>query len=141
MNILFLLSPKIKTSYLESDMTVRQGLEKFKAHGYSAVPVLDKEGYYIGTVSEGDFLKFIIESGNADIHSMESEQIISIIRRDFNPPISIDASLDELLEHLMDKNFAPVIDGRSCFVGIVTRKSVLEYLRKTVDSRSLEWSK
>ena len=137
MNVPFLLSPKINTAYLESNMTVRQGLEKFKVHGYSAVPVLDSDGHYFGTVSEGDFLRFILQDGAVDLRVMENVKICDIIRRDFNPPISIDASLDDSLAHLMDTNFAPVVDGRDCFVGIVTRKSVIEYLRKT--SGSIEW--
>ena len=139
MNVPFLLSPKINTAYLESHMTVRQGIEKFKAHGYSAVPVLDGNGHYFGTVSEGDFLRFILSAGGVDLREMENKRICDIIRGDFNPPVSIDASLDEILAHLMDTNFAPVVDGRDCFVGIVTRKSVIEYLRKKPDA--VEWGR
>lgn len=137
MNLPFLLSPKINIVYLESGMTVRQGIEKFKVHGYSAVPVLDSEGHYVGTVSEGDFLRFILSCGDVDLRKMEKASICEIIRKNFNPPVSIDASLDEILAHLLDTNFAPVVDGRECFVGIVTRKSVIEYLRKASDT--IEW--
>ena len=56
MNILSLLMPKTLVAYIEEDDTIRQGLEKMRAHGYTAIPVLSKDGHYMGTVSEGDFL-------------------------------------------------------------------------------------
>ena len=37
-----------------------KGLEKMHAHGYTAIPVITRDGKYIGTVSEGDFLWYII---------------------------------------------------------------------------------
>ena len=56
MNIVMLLKPKSEVAYIREESTLRQGLEKMKAHGYSALPVLNKHGEYTGTVSEGDFL-------------------------------------------------------------------------------------
>ena len=56
MNIAFLLQPKNDTAFLYDDFTLRQGLEKMKHHGYTAIPVIDREGKYVTTISEGDFL-------------------------------------------------------------------------------------
>ena len=56
MNLLFLLKPKATVAYLSSECTMRQGLEKMRAHGYTAIPVISPSGEYLGTVSEGDFL-------------------------------------------------------------------------------------
>lgn len=130
MNVPMLLSPKVSTAYLEYNATLRQGVEKFRAHGYSAVPVLNEDGYYMGTVSEGDFLKYILNKGKLSLKDLESVRICDILRDGFNDPVNIDASIDDLIDRLMDSNFVPVIDGRGCFVGIVTRKRMLEYLRK-----------
>ncbi|MCI9450368.1 MAG: CBS domain-containing protein [Clostridiales bacterium] len=130
MNVPMLLSPKVSTAYLEYNATLRQGVEKFRAHGYSAVPVLNEDGYYMGTVSEGDFLKYILNKGKLSLKDLESVRICDILRDGFNDPVNIDASIDDLIDRLMDSNFVPVVDGRGCFVGIVTRKRMLEYLRK-----------
>lgn len=130
MNVPMLLSPKVSTAYLEYNATLRQGVEKFRAHGYSAVPVLNEDGYYMGTISEGDFLKYILNKGKLSLKDLESVRICDILRDGFNDPVNIDASIDDLIDRLMDSNFVPVVDGRGCFVGIVTRKRMLEYLRK-----------
>ena len=47
MNILFFLTPKEKVSHIFNDDTLRQVVEKMEFHGYSAIPLLDKEGKYI----------------------------------------------------------------------------------------------
>ena len=46
-NILQLLKPKAMTSYIYEDCTVRQAIEKMKHHGYTAVPVINKDGSYV----------------------------------------------------------------------------------------------
>ena len=35
--------------------------------------------------------------------------------------------MKDLLLMVMNQNFVSVIDDRDCFIGIITRKSVLEY--------------
>ena len=56
MNIAYFLLPKSRIAYLYDDFTIRQGLEKMRNRGYTAIPVITRDGRYVGTVSEGDFL-------------------------------------------------------------------------------------
>ena len=56
MNVLFFLTPKSEVAYLKDEWTLRQGIEKLEYSGYSAIPMIDKEGRYLGVVTEGDFL-------------------------------------------------------------------------------------
>lgn len=56
MNIAFFLLPKQEVVCLTLDSTLRQTLERMEYHRYTAVPVLDKNGQYAGTVTEGDLL-------------------------------------------------------------------------------------
>ena len=141
MNIPLLLSPKVKTAYLESDMTLRQALEKFRAHGYTAVPVLTSDGYYKGTVSEGDFLRYILEVGEVSMKDMESAKLSDIMTRDTVPSLNVDSSIEELTERLFSANFVSIVDARGCFIGIVTRKSLLEYFKRQIsyDPAENEW--
>ncbi|HCU08265.1 MAG TPA: CBS domain-containing protein, partial [Clostridiales bacterium] len=44
MNIAFFLIPKRDVAFLYDDYSLRQGLEKMKHHGYTAIPVINKEG-------------------------------------------------------------------------------------------------
>ena len=56
MNILFFLTPKEDVAHVDEDDTMRQVLEKMEHHGYTAIPLLSREGKYIGTITEGDLL-------------------------------------------------------------------------------------
>ena len=60
MNVIMLLKPKDTVKYIYDNYTLRQGLEKMRAHGYTAIPVINADGEYVGTVNEGDFLYNII---------------------------------------------------------------------------------
>ena len=59
MNILFFLTPKEDVAHVDEDDTMRQVLEKMEHHGYTAIPLLGREGKYIGTMTEGDLLWFL----------------------------------------------------------------------------------
>lgn len=52
MNIAKIMIPKISTVFLYEKDTIRQGLERFMVHGYTAVPVLNDQEQYIGSVTE-----------------------------------------------------------------------------------------
>ncbi len=127
MNILFLLKPKHEVAYLVSDCTVRQALEKMRASGYTAVPVIDKEGKYVGSVAEGDFLWLVLNCGEGALKSTEHMPLGSVKPRVVNKAVSISAKLEDLLLLTMNQNFVPVVDDRNIFIGIITRKDVLQY--------------
>ena len=99
MNIAFLLQPKNDTAFLYDDYTLRQGLEKMKHHGYTAIPVIDRDGKYVTTISEGDFLWFILrtqEGGDLEevpVQKLEDTLIRDVMHEDKNPPVPITARL------------------------------------------------
>lgn len=127
MNALFLLKEKNTVSYLLSDNTLRQGLEKLRAHGFTALPVIAVDGEYIGCISEGDFLWSVLEQNDTNIKSLEHILIQDIIRRDWNPPVRIDIQMSELLDRVINQNFVPVVDDRNKFIGIITRRDIICY--------------
>ena len=127
MNILFLLKPKVEIAYIYDHSTLRQGLEKMKFHGYTALPVISDSGLYVGTVSEGDFLWHIIESGKGAMQKQEEYTVSEIIRKGWNPAVKVTATMDELLLRVMDQNFVPVTDDRGTFIGIITRRDIIKY--------------
>lgn len=127
MNLFYLLKPKSSVAYLYKTNTIRQGLEKMRIHGYSAIPVIDDNGEYIGTVSEGDFLWHILKYKKEDIKSQEQYSIIDIVNEERNRPVKTNVTMDELLLRVMDQNFVPVIDDRNMFIGIITRKDIIKY--------------
>lgn len=127
MNVIKLLKPKDTVKYIYSKNTLRQGLEKMRANSYTAIPVITKEdGKYVGTVSEGDFLYYILDVGSEGMKEQEKYYVSDIIRKDFNPAVRIDVTMDELLERSMQQNFIPVVDDTGTFIGIVTRQDIIK---------------
>ncbi|MCR5368566.1 MULTISPECIES: CBS domain-containing protein [Eubacterium] len=136
MNISFFIQPKIYVAHLYEDFTIRQGMETMKYHGYSAIPVLNRENEYLGTISEGDFLWTICNFETLDIMerspvSLENLRIADINFRRNYPAVTIDTSMEELVERAMNQNFVPVVDDRNVFIGIITRKDIIKYLQST----------
>lgn len=130
MNILFFLTPKETVAYVEEDDTLRQVLEKMEHHGYTAIPLLAKNGRYIGTITEGDLLWFLKDRNFPDLKLLEEMPITSIERRRDNQAVCIRASMEDLFDKVTNQNFVPVVDDKQVFIGIVTRKDLLLYLAK-----------
>lgn len=115
-----LLKPKSAVSFIYSDLSVKEGLKEFISNGYTAVPVIDRDGMYVGVVSERDFLYRFLEK------STDDEAVITDIIHDTRfEAVTIDADMDELFTRIIEQNFVPVVDSRGMFSGIVTRKDVL----------------
>lgn len=129
MNLPMLLCPKVNTEYLMAESSVGKALEKFRASGYNALPVLWEDGRYCGSVSSRDFLTYIMENGGAAV-TEKGTRLADILQKDGKNPVSIDAPVSELFDRVMEANFVPVVDARDCFVGIVTRKKVLTAMQK-----------
>lgn len=120
--------PKCSTVCLQKNSTVRQGLETMRLHGYTAIPLVDEKGAYVGSVTEGDFLRHILRVGDTSMKAHEHYRIRDIFRQDFCSPLPINASEDEVIAVALNQNYVPIVDGRNCFSGIVTRKAVIQYL-------------
>lgn len=136
MNVAFFLIPKSHVTYLTEGSSFRQGMEKLRRHGYTAVPVVSREGKYLGSISEGDFLWNIMGMGSLNTHELE-EALIDGIVSDRTPPVKVTTPVEDLLEQVLEQNFVPVVDDRDMFVGIVTRRSVMAYL---MDKKRVLWA-
>lgn len=129
MNILFWLTPKEKVAYIYDDSTLRQAMEKMEIYRYATIPVLDREGHYYGTISEGDLLWYVKENKKA-FEQSEKLRINQIPRKKDNLKITIETEMDDILDVANKQNFIPVVDDYDFFIGIITRKSIFEYLIK-----------
>ena len=74
MNILFYLVPKSEVMYLYDDYSLRQAMEKMEYHKYSAVPIINRAGNYVGTLTEGDILWELKDRKLSNLH--EAEEIM-----------------------------------------------------------------
>ncbi len=117
-----LLIPKISAKYLYDTYPLELALKELRKTGYTAVPVISKDGRYISTVSEGDFLWYLFENEGV---SLKETRVKDIICKEKNPPAPITSTTDELFEAALVQNFIPIIDDRGFFMGIVTRQNIL----------------
>lgn len=129
MNILFFLTPKSEVAYLHDTDTLRQALEKMENHRYTAIPIIGKEdGRYIGTLTEGDLLWALKDREDLSLRRAEDIGIMDINRNRDNEPVDVDANMEDLINKAMNQNFVPVIDDDKRFIGIITRKDIIQYL-------------
>lgn len=129
-NVAFFLTPKQDVACLYDDFTLRQSLEKLRRCGYTAIPVITRDNQYVGTVSEGDFLWYLVTDGKfrkISMTQLEEAHLRDVIRQDYNPPVTINTDVDMLLQRAMQQNFIPVVDDLGSFIGIVTRKDIIKY--------------
>ena len=120
-NILFFLTPKAMCAFLYDDYTVRQALEKMEAAGYAALPILNRQGEYRGTLTEGDVLWAMKNMCNMDLKVAETRRIMEISRRKDHVPVRVNTSMQTLVERATNQNFVPVVDDKDTFIGLITR--------------------
>lgn len=130
MNILFFLTPKNEVAYIYEDETLRQALEKMEFHKYSAVPVINRQGRYVGTITEGDMLWGIKNKFNLSLKEAEHVTVTAIDRRSDNRPVYARSNMEDLIDKALNQNFVPVVDDQNNFIGIITRKDIIRYFYK-----------
>lgn len=113
--------------HLYDDYTIRQALEKMESAGYAALPILNRRGEYRGTLTEGDLLWAMKNMCYMDMRQAEARRIMEISRRKDNLPVRVTASMHDLVERASRQNFVPVVDDYGAFIGIITRKAIIQY--------------
>ncbi len=128
MNIIRFLVPKSSVEYIPSDATVRQAYEKMRYHSYVAIPVLDDDGIYVGTLRRDDIYKYFFDKGSIDFRSAEKDGIEGLLDREYSKPLYHNSKIEDMIDSVREHNFVPVVDDRGCFIGIILRRDVLDFL-------------
>lgn len=136
MNIAFFLLPKQEVVCLPQDATLRQTLEKMEYHRYTAVPIINDDGGYAGTITEGDLLWFIKNHTGMPLEQMNKVKLMDVPRRLQNKTVQIDANMDDLISLAKQQNFVPVVDDRNRFIGIVRRSEIIDYCQKIIEEKN-----
>ena len=129
-SILGFMIPKSLVQYITVGSTVRQALEKMTFHRYTAIPVIDAEGKYVGTLRNDDLFHYFLKQGNFDKFMAEDIPISDILNVSYSKPLSHDTGMRELIESVKEHNFVPIVDDRGCFIGIILRREILNHLLK-----------
>ncbi|MDI9242841.1 CBS domain-containing protein [Fusibacillus kribbianus] len=127
MNILFFLTPKSEVEFVYEDYSLRQTIEKMEQYRYSEVPIINREGRYVGTITEGDLLWYVKDECDLNLRKAENVKIAGIRRKRKTMAVSVNARMEDLMEKVLNQNFVPVVDDNDIFIGIVKRKDIIHY--------------
>ena len=150
MNIAYFLTPKQEIASLFDDNTFRKGLETMRSRGFTAMPVTTRDNIYVGAVSTSDFLWYLVndedileeivgeindeydEEGHVLTRPTTGVLVRDVMRKGTYPAVPITATVEELMDRILQQNFVPVVDARGAFIGIITRRKVMGYFKSTV---------
>lgn len=127
MNIAFFLTPKKEVVFEKASATMRQALERMEYHRYTAMPILDDKGKYVGTLTEGDMLWKLKNTPGLDFKNTSKVLISDIVMHMINKPVHIDCNIEDLIATSINQNFVPVIDDNEIFIGIIKRSDIITY--------------
>ena len=132
MNIAFFLTPKNEVICENLEATMRQVMERMEHHGYTAIPIIDKSGRYVSTITEGDLLWKLKNTPELNFKNTESVKVKDIKTRRTHKSVSINANIESLISLAVNQNFVPVVDDEGIFIGIIKRSVIIEFCYKEI---------
>ncbi|MET1247746.1 CBS domain-containing protein [Sporolactobacillus sp. STCC-11] len=130
MNAAFLITPKSEVKFVYEHWTIRQALEKMEHYRYSAIPILNKQGIYVGTLTEGDILWNLKKNEDLDFRDTENIALKDVPRYRDIKAISIDVEIEDIIATSLTQNFVPIVDDSGVFIGMIRRREIIAYLLK-----------
>lgn len=127
MNIAFFLTPKLEVIYENENSTMRQALGRMEYHRYTAIPLIDDNGKYVGTLTEGDMLWKIKNTPYISFNDTNKISLKDVPRHTYNKPVHINAEIEDLISLSINQNFVPVVDDNHIFIGIIKRSQIINY--------------
>lgn len=132
MEISSFLLPKDQVAYITSSMSMLEAMDQLELHHYTAIPIIDAEGKYVGTLSEGDLLWKLKRTPGLTFETMSEVPVSHIQKHVHNESVYIRAQMEDMLTLAADQNFVPVVDEKDVFVGIIRRKDIIEYYTSNI---------
>jgi CBS-domain-containing membrane protein len=132
MKIASFLLPKDEVAFITSSASMQEALEQLEHHYYTALPIVDNEGKYVGTLSEGDLLWKLKNTPGIDFDNLQHVPVSEIEKHIHNESVSINAQMEDMLALAADQNFVPVVDDESIFIGIIRRKDIIAYYVRNI---------
>lgn len=135
MNIAFFLTPKNEVVCESLESTMRQVMERMEHHGYTAIPLIDKHGRYVGTLTEGDLLWKLKNTPELNFKNTESVKVKDIKTRRAHKSVLINSDIESLISLAINQNFVPVVDDEGIFIGIIKRSDIINYCYNEMKKR------
>lgn len=124
-----LIVPKEKVMVVRSKWNLEQALNKLIESGWTSVPVLNESDNVEGIISKTLILEHARLEKVPYYHDFQRKLVSDSMNKNA-PTLSEDTILRYGMELLVDWPYLPVVDQQKKFTGILTRRSVLDYLLK-----------
>jgi CBS-domain-containing membrane protein len=134
MNVAFFLTPLADVVWIPARATMRQAMHRLAHHRFAALPVLDEEGRYVDTLTEGDLLRKLVD-GRLSLDDTDRVPLSEVPRRVDNRAVDVTTDIERLVAAAIDRNFVPVVDSRGVLMGIVRRRKIIEYCARLIEGR------
>lgn len=77
-----------------------------------------------------DILEFFLSLESFSLRGAEKTLVSDIIDPSYSRPLYHHSTMEELIELVKEHNSVPVVDDRGCFIGLVLRRDVMNFLLK-----------
>lgn len=125
-NVLFFLTPKSEVIYVIEDYKLSKVMDIMEETGYTALPMIDRQGRYVGSVTEGDILRVIREKKELSLDQVGEITVVNIPRKTDIKPVSGTADMIDMIRRALEQNYVPVVDDDNIFSGIITRRDIIQ---------------
>ena len=130
MKVKELATPVRRVECLYSDFTIAEAVKKMEKCHYTMIPVIERNSCrYLYSVSSGDLLHRFVSGG--DIKETMAAPLSTVRIERLVLSCNEDVDVDELFDLAINQNYIPLVDANGAFRGILTRRSILNYLMST----------
>ncbi len=139
MNILFCLTPKSEVDFIYDDASLNKAIQIFERNNFFILPLINKKGRFIGTISAADILGCIKENFDLSIKASAEFPVRNVKRiKEYKAVNGGTTSMEEIVDVALDQNFIPVVDDDYNFIGIITRKSIMNWMYSKVQPELIQ---
>lgn len=120
--------PKEKVVILEPEWSLERALLVLTRKGITSVPVIHSDGQVEGIISKTNILDFLIhpnKSPELDFSKLKDYRVQDAMDPN-HMGIMANSIFSFAFEVLVNRSYIPIIDIRNQFVGILTRKVMME---------------
>lgn len=128
MNIQAFVKPFYDLTLVYDDQPLDDAIRIMTVNRFTSIPIITRDQKYVGTLTEGDILHFILNNPKClKAETLKNFYVSQVKRHRDYETVSIDAAMPIVLSKASNENFVPVLDQNDKFVGIITRKVLLDY--------------
>lgn len=131
-----LIIPKEQVVVVDPDWSLERALLVLTRKGTNSVPVINREDQVEGVISKTDILDFMLQTtrdSKMDFTALSHYKVKEAMNKNHSG-ILANSIFSFAFEVLVNRSYIPIIDIKGKFVGILTRKvmmeKVIEYFRE-----------